>query len=95
METIDFLKEVRVHKYSLNYLNALPGTQISDYVKANNLIKDVEEYLSKVAKWGGAPILNLTKASNKEWENWRHFIKYRMDLHYAKEWNGMKDFLGS
>ena len=85
METLDFLKKVKVRNYSLNYLIPLPGAPIWDYVKVNNLIKDVEAYLAKVAKWGGAPIVNLTKASNRKWRNWHHLIKYKIDLHYAKD----------
>lgn len=84
METIDFLKEVGVHSYSLNYLIPLPESPIWSYVKANNLIKDVESYLAKVAKWEGVPIINLTKAPNREWKNWVNLIRYKMDLYLAK-----------
>jgi len=91
METVDFLREVGVRQYSLNYLIPFPRAPIWSYVKANNLIKDTEDYLAKVARLGGGPIVNLTKVSNKVWRNWGKFIQYKIDLYYAKR-NG--DFLG-
>lgn len=86
METIDFLKKVGVRSYSLNYLIPLPESPIWSYVKANNLIKDVEAYLTEVAKWEGVPIVNLTKAPNREWKNWGNLIRYKINLYYAKRY---------
>lgn len=82
-DTIDFLKKVSVKSYSLNYLIPLPGAPIWDYVIKNKLIDDVEGYLSKVAKWTGDPIVNLSKVPDKEWRSWRRLIQYRLDLYHA------------
>jgi len=81
-ETIQFLKDVDTHNYSLNCLIPLPETPIWQYVKENGLIEDVEKYLDLVAEYGGAPLINLTKESDKVWKNWSSLIRYELRLHY-------------
>ena len=81
-ETIQFLKDVDASQYSLNYLVALPETPIWLYVKENKLIQDVEQYLDLVADHGGAPLLNLTKESDKVWKSWGRLISKELKLYY-------------
>jgi len=84
-ETIQFLKDVKAYHFSLNYLIALPETPIWQYVKKNELVQDVEQYLDLVAKYGGAPLLNLTKEPNKVWKFWGRLIHKELKLYYYKK----------
>jgi|TARA_B100001964_G_scaffold245829_1_gene337072 radical SAM superfamily enzyme YgiQ (UPF0313 family) len=81
-ETIQFLKEVNSFNYSVNYLIPLPETPIWKYVEKNELIEDVEKYLDSVAQYGGTPIVNLTKESDKVWKSWDSIIRRELKLHY-------------
>jgi anaerobic magnesium-protoporphyrin IX monomethyl ester cyclase len=84
-ETIQFLKDVDAYRYSLNYLIPLPETPIWEYVTKNRLVNDVERYLDLVAEYGGAPLLNLTQASDRIWKNWQSIIRKELELHYHKK----------
>ena len=92
-ETIDFLKEVGVQYYSLNYLIPFPETPIWQYVLENNLISDVEAYLEQVVVMPGSPVVNLTKVPDKEWKNWADLIKYKTSLHHLKSRGSYKGLL--
>lgn len=91
METIDFLKKVRVNYYSVNYLMPLPGAPIWKHAMDNNLIKDVEVYLSVAAKLNAVPIINLTKVPDRDWRKWGSLIRYELDIHY---WRNNGNFIG-
>jgi len=84
-ETIQFLKDVDAYNHSLNYLIPLPETPIWDYVEKNQLIDNVGEYLNKVARFGGQPIINLTQASNAKWYNWGYKIRAALQIHYIRK----------
>lgn len=84
-ETIQLLKDVEAYQFSLNYLIPLPGTPIWQYVTENNLIKNVEEYLDLVAKYGGAHLLNLTQVPDKIWKSWGSIIRKELYLYYCKK----------
>lgn len=83
-ETIQFLKDVEAYQYSLNFLIALPETPIWKFVEENGLIKNVEEYLDLVAEKGGAPLVNLTRMSDRVWRNWHLIIRNELKLHYFR-----------
>ena len=83
-ESIDFIKEVGVRYYSLNYLIPLPESPVWHYVLEKKLINDVEDYLEQVALRGGRHNVNLTQVSDKEWSNWSNLIDYKVKVHYAK-----------
>ena len=82
-ETIEFLKEANSKLFSLNYLIPLPGAPIWKHVEENNLIDDVEEYLGEVSEKGGSPLVNLTRAKDREWRDWENYIRYRMEIYHA------------
>ncbi|MCX8022713.1 MAG: B12-binding domain-containing radical SAM protein [Syntrophorhabdaceae bacterium] len=84
-ETINFLKDVNAYQYSLNYLIPLPETPIWKYVEEKRLINDVEQYLDKVAEYGGQPLINLTAVSDKAWKRWRLEIRKELRLDYLKK----------
>lgn len=85
LETIEFLKEIGAHYYSLNYLMPLPGTPVWGRVEDSGLIKDVEKYLDMVAEYGGQPIVNLTSAHDNEWRRWADLIRKETRLdHYSR-----------
>ncbi len=92
-ETIQFLKDVEENDYSLNYLIPLPGAPIWQYVKENELIQDVEQYLDLVAEFGGSPLVNLTKESDKVWEGWGGLIHKELKLHYYRRISGKGYYL--
>jgi len=74
-ETIRFLKEVGERFPSINYLIPFPETPIWEYVMEHHLIPDLEKYLDKIAYYGGAPVLNLTKVPDNIWLTWSYQIK--------------------
>jgi anaerobic magnesium-protoporphyrin IX monomethyl ester cyclase len=84
-ETVQFLKDVDAYRYSLNYLIPLPETPIWEYVTRERLVDDVEGYLDLVAEYGGAPLLNLTKMSDKIWKSWASTMRKELELHYHKK----------
>jgi anaerobic magnesium-protoporphyrin IX monomethyl ester cyclase len=88
-ETIQFLKDVDAFRYSSNYLIPLPETPIWEHVTKNRLIDDVEKYLDTVSEYGGAPLINLTKMSDKAWKNWGAIMRKELELHYCKK-QGLK-----
>lgn len=87
LETVRFLKKVNAfhRSTSVNYLIPLPETPIWKYVIENGLIKDVEEYLERVSRYGGmfGLGLNLTKSSNFVWKFWLALIYRRTFLNEA------------
>jgi len=83
-ESIDFLKEVGVRYYSLNYLIPLPESPIWHYALENRLVNDVEDHLEQVAVKGGGCLVNLTQVPDKEWSNWSNLISYKVNVHRAK-----------
>lgn len=83
-ETIRFLSDTRARQYSLNYLIPLPETPIWKHVEEQGLISDIESYLDIVAERGGAPIVNLTKASGAVWMGWDHRIRNALKLQRHK-----------
>jgi anaerobic magnesium-protoporphyrin IX monomethyl ester cyclase len=79
-QTIRFLRDVHSYNPSVNYLLPFPETPIWRYVTDNSLIKDVEQYLDRVADEGGSPIVNLTHVPDSVWRSWNFRIKNEMKL---------------
>lgn len=83
-ETLSFLKETNAFYDStgVNYLIPFPETPIWKYVQENNLAPDVEQYLERVARFGGmfGIGLNLTKSNDCVWKFWLALIYRRLLL---------------
>lgn len=86
-ETIQFLKSVNAHTFSLNYLIPLPETPIWQYAMERKLIGDVEKYLDDVAEYGGVPLVNLTMEPDQIWKSWGAKISYELNKHYCRTTN--------
>ena len=84
-ETIQFLKDLKVCHYSLNYLIPLPETPIWKFVQDRALIDNEEQYLDQVADGGGSAIINLTKMPDAQWSKLFFHIKKEVLLGYYKE----------
>lgn len=84
-ETINFLKSVDGHRLSWNYLIPLPHTPVWEYVQRHKLVVDVEDYLDKVAQYGGLPLVNLTKMPDDVWRAWSLLIRKELNLDYYKK----------
>lgn len=79
-ETMRFLRDAGVYSVSCNYLIPLPETRIWTFVKERNLIPDVEAYLDQVADQGGGPLVNLTKAPDRQWREWGSRIYWETEM---------------
>jgi radical SAM superfamily enzyme YgiQ (UPF0313 family) len=73
-ETAKFIHDVHGgDSISVNYLIPFPGTPIWD--TAIRRIPDVEKYLNDVARYGGAPLVNLTGVPDRIWKSWAYILK--------------------
>lgn len=86
-ETIQFLKDVNAHTFSLNYLIPLPETSIWQYAMERKLIGDVEKYIDDIAEYGGVPLVNLTREPDQTWKSWGAKISYELNKHYCRTTN--------
>jgi radical SAM superfamily enzyme YgiQ (UPF0313 family) len=74
-ETIRFIRDVGGSpEISVNYLIPFPETPVwtEGFVRK---IGDVERYLDDVARYGGAPLVNLTDVPDRVWKSWAYLLK--------------------
>ncbi len=87
LETTRFLEKVNAFaSTSVNYLIPLPETPIWKYIQERNIIPATEEYLERVAQYGGmfSLGLNLTKSNDFIWKFWLAIIFRRGYLNEAR-----------
>jgi radical SAM superfamily enzyme YgiQ (UPF0313 family) len=92
-ETTDFLINLGEGEISINYLIPFPETPIWEYVKKNQLIPDVENYLDEIAHWGGSPVLNLTQIPDNMWQTLSFQMKSNIKLASLKKEGSVLKYL--
>ncbi len=82
-DSINFIKQLGVPSFSLNFPIPFPETPLWDYCMANNLIADKEQFLLNL---GNASVLrvNLTKHSDA-WLN-RSMVRFKRDVIVSYQW---------